>query len=195
MAKLSKDRREWMQKVYGFEPAARLIREIENLPTQAEADAMVARLKNQVNETHAKSGASSQEHPGMAYFGTAFKGMGSNRPAPTLADLQRKAKALSSAIKSTAQATKDVQDAVEAESVRELLDLAYQLDLNENAVLELVKQYSLIEVMTILRTLSTVKSTGKGFKSVFFGVTTDSPDISDVQMMLKQTSGFDPFFT
>lgn len=179
MAKLSKERREWMQKVYGFEPAARLIREIENLPTQAEADAMVARLKNQVNETHAKSGASSQEHPGMAYFGTAFKGMGS-KPTPTLATLQAKAKALSSAIK-------DVAETAAAQAVRDLLDLSEKLDLNEEAVLRLVTQYGMSEVMSILTTLNQQKAAKGYLMSPFYGRVTKI-DVADLNEYVSQAA-------
>lgn len=187
MATLSKERRDWIQTIFE-DDAPELIREIENLPTQDEANKMVTRLKDKLNADFKGSGLSTTDHPGRFYFGTAFKGQ---RPTPTLADLQQKAKALSARIRQQ----KDVQEAAEADALIDLMTLADNLDLNQAAVIELVRQYSLIEVMTILRTLSTVKSTGRGFKSVFFGVTTDSPDISDVSMALKQTSGRDPFFS
>lgn len=185
MATLSKERRDWIQKIYGNE-AAIIIREIESLPTQDQANKMVTRLKDQVNESHRLSGAASNQHPGLSYFGTAFKSNGS-KPTVTLAEIQKKAKALSAAIKSTAQATKDAAESAEAAALLELMDLADDLELSQEGVLELVRQYSMVEVTSILRTLSGQKSTGKGFKSAFFGVETDRADIADINLSLQQS--------
>lgn len=106
MTTLSQDRREWLYKVFP-DTAAAMIREIEGLPTQEQANKAVTRLKDTLNTQFAQSGLPPSQHPGMAYFGTGFKGMKAQRPAPPLADLIQMQKQLNTRIKALRKAQKD----------------------------------------------------------------------------------------
>lgn len=182
MAILSANSRAWLKAIFGAERLKYIESEAANL-SQKEAEQLVEALKDMVNEEHRKSGAAANTHPGLSYWGTAYK---SQRPTPTLADLQAKQKTLSARIRQTVSAAKDATESAEANATLELMELADDLELSQDGVIELVRQYSMAEVTSILRTLSGQKSAGKAFKSAFFGIETDRADIADVNTSLQQ---------
>lgn len=191
MTTLSKERREWLYKMFPRDAAA-MIREIENLPTEAEANKMVTRLKDAINAEFSRRGRSPSEHPGIGYFGQAFKSTGSQRPerssqsASTFADIQQMQKNLSTRIKAYSRAQKDAQQAAETETVLAMLALADRLELNQDAVMKLVAQYGLDEVMSILRTLTNQKEAKGAYYSPFYGCQMKTVDIADVRLFAHQ---------
>lgn len=179
MATLSKERRDWLYTVYPGR-AAEMIREIESLPTEAEANKMVSRLKEAINAEYSRRSPS--EHPGVGYFGEAFKSV---RREPTIADLQQMQKSLNKRIKALGQAQKDAAETAEAQAVLDLLELADRLELNQDAVMKLVTEYGLSEVTGILRTLTQTKATKGFFVDAFFGTKTTRIDVSDIETLIR----------
>lgn len=170
MATLSKERREWLYTTFP-ESAAAMIREIESLPTQEQANKMVTRLKDKITADWSRSGLPTSEHPGVHYFGTAFK--------------------------SVRGAQKDAAETAEAQAVLDLMELADRLELPQGGVMKLVTEYGLTVVTSILQTLSNTKATKGYFVDSFFGTKTTRIDARDVEQLIRQkhASDRDSFFS
>ena len=191
MATLSKERRDWLYTVYPGR-AAEMIREIESLPTQELANKAVTRLKEAINAEYSRQSPS--EHPGVHYFGTAFKSV---RREPTIADVQQMQKQLNARIKAVSRSQKDAAETAEAQAVLDLMELADSLELNQDAVMKLVTQYGVAEVTGILRTLTNQKSIRGYFVDSFFGTKTAAVEARDVEQLIRQkhASDRDTFFS
>lgn len=163
MGKLSIEKQAALIKAFGYERASKMILEFERQDT-------------------APPDATSKD------LGVVYK---SQRPQPTLADLQQQQKALNKRIKALSQSQKDAQQAAEAEAVQRVMLLASNLNLSENAVTELIRQYSIGEVTAILTTLSNTKAAKGYFVDPFFGTRITRLTAQDVATYIAQKSKSD----
>lgn len=136
------------------------------LGSEAEADALIARKQ--------------QESTALIEAGIAYK---SHTSAPSLDDLRTRLKMQSQRI---AHMVKDATEAAEAQAINALMELADRLQLSQNAVTDLVKRYSIVEVMSILETLSTQKAMKGYMIDPFFETRVTRIEARDVERMIQQ---------
>lgn len=169
MGKLNEAQKEYLRLTLADKAAAT----IADLEASPNTQALMKRLVDTVNT--AMSGKSlAGNDPRFHNFETVYKSL---RPQPALADLQ--------------QMQKDAQQAAEAEAIQRVMLLASNLNLPENAVTELIRQYSIDQVTSILTTLSTTKSQRGYMVDPFFGTRTTRLTAQDVATYIAQKSKSD----
>ena len=189
MVKLNEAQKEYLRTMLA-DKAAATITELEASPN---TQALMKRLVDTVNT--AMSGKSlAGNDPRLQNFETVYK---SQRPQPTLADLQQQQKALNARLKALSRVTKGAAEAAETEAIQRVMLLASNLNLSENAVTELIRQYSIGEVTSILQTLSNTKATKGYLIDPFFGTRTTRLTAQDVATYIgqKSKSDGDTFFS